>query len=197
MDGGVDAVRILPLARSLGLSRASFYWFFKDRDDLLHALLDRWRSTNTGSLVQQCEAYADTLAEAVLNVIDCWFRPAMFDARLEFAVRSWALQAPSLQAEVWAADEVRTEAIRALLARFGMPFQTADVRARAIYLTQIGYIAMRVVEEMPVRMRRIPDYVVLYTGVAPTEREMNRFFARIGFDAAQLDGAAAGVKLAS
>lgn len=139
---------------------------------------------NTGSLVQQCEAYADTLAEAVLNVIDCWFRPAMFDARLEFAVRSWALQAPPLQAEIWAADEVRTEAIRALLVRFGMPFQTADVRARAIYLTQIGYIAMRVVEEMPVRMRRIPDYVALYTGVAPTEREMNRFFARIGFDAA-------------
>ena len=35
---GVEAVKILPLAERLGLSRTSFYWFFKDRDALLAAL---------------------------------------------------------------------------------------------------------------------------------------------------------------
>ncbi len=29
LDGGVDAVKILPLARQLNLSRTSFYWFFR------------------------------------------------------------------------------------------------------------------------------------------------------------------------
>ena len=37
---GVEQVRILPLAKKLGVSRSSFYWYFKDREDLLNKLLD-------------------------------------------------------------------------------------------------------------------------------------------------------------
>ena len=39
VESGVDAIRIVPLAKRLKLSRTSFYWFFKDRDALLAALL--------------------------------------------------------------------------------------------------------------------------------------------------------------
>jgi len=35
MAQGVDAVRVMPLSEALGVSRSSFYWYFKDRDDLL------------------------------------------------------------------------------------------------------------------------------------------------------------------
>ena len=68
LEGGVDAVKILPLAKRLGLSRTSFYWFFKDREELLEALVARWREKNTGNLVRGSEAYAETIAEAMLNV---------------------------------------------------------------------------------------------------------------------------------
>src|SRR5687768_15485660 len=51
VEGGVDAVKILPLAGRLGLARTSFYWFFKDREELLSALADRWTGKNTGGLV--------------------------------------------------------------------------------------------------------------------------------------------------
>ena len=40
---GVEQVRILPLAKKLGVSRSSFYWYFKDREDLLNKLLDYWK----------------------------------------------------------------------------------------------------------------------------------------------------------
>src|SRR5574343_306772 len=73
LDGGVEAVKIQVLAKELNLSRASFYWFFKDRDELLDALLAQWRDRNTGNLIGRANAYADSLAEAVLNVCDCWF----------------------------------------------------------------------------------------------------------------------------
>lgn len=43
IENGVDAVRILPLAKTLDISRTSFYWFFKDREELLDALIGRWR----------------------------------------------------------------------------------------------------------------------------------------------------------
>ena len=65
LEGGVDAVKIQPLAARLALSRTSFYWFFRDRTELLDALLERWDARNTASLVAGCEAYAETLTEAV------------------------------------------------------------------------------------------------------------------------------------
>ncbi len=49
LESGVDSVKILPLAKKLNLSRTSFYWFFKDREELLAAPLSRWRDKNTGS----------------------------------------------------------------------------------------------------------------------------------------------------
>lgn len=53
LEGGVDAVKILPLAKRLKLSRTSFYWFFRDREELLAALIARWRDKNTGNLIRQ------------------------------------------------------------------------------------------------------------------------------------------------
>lgn len=182
VKSGVDTLRIATLAERLKLSRASFYWFFKDRDALLEGLIERWRQKNTGSLVRRSKDYAETIVEAMLNVTDCWFRKEMFDSRLEFAIRSWAIQSPKLRKELQAADNIRTESIKKMLMRFGMPEETADVRARAVYLIQIGYISAHVTEDMATRMKRIPEYVTMYTGVRPEQRDLDRFHARIGFN---------------
>ncbi len=41
-EGGVEAVRVERLARKLGVTKGSFYWHFKDRQNLIDALMDRW-----------------------------------------------------------------------------------------------------------------------------------------------------------
>lgn len=41
-ENGLDGVRVEPLARRLGVTKGSFYWHFKDRQQLMEALLDRW-----------------------------------------------------------------------------------------------------------------------------------------------------------
>jgi AcrR family transcriptional regulator len=181
LESGVESVKILPLAKRLNLSRTSFYWFFKDREELLSALIARWREKNTGNLVKQSEAYAETLAEAMLNVFDCWLNKDLFDSQFEFAVRSWALQSPDILAEVQAADQTRIEAIGRMFVRFGYDEGPADVRARTTYLVQIGYISMQSTEDTALRMKRIPDYIAIYTGETPQKRELDRFFARHGY----------------
>lgn len=175
LESGVDSVKILPLAKKLNLSRTSFYWFFRDREELLGALVARWREKNTGNLVKRSEAYAETLAEAMLNVFDCWLDTSLFDARFEFAVRSWALQSGEILAEVRQADEARLEALRRMFIRFGHCETAADVRARTTYLVQIGYISMQSDEDLATRMKRIPDYIAIYTGQTPQQRELDRF----------------------
>jgi AcrR family transcriptional regulator len=44
LRGGVEAVRVERLARDLGVTKGSFYWHFKDRDELLEFLLREWES---------------------------------------------------------------------------------------------------------------------------------------------------------
>ena len=183
LESGVESVKIQPLAKRLNLSRTSFYWFFKDREELLAALVARWRDKNTGNLIRQAEAYAETVAEAMLNVFDCWLDRSLFDSQFEHAVRSWALQSSDIRDEVREADEKRLDALYRMFLRFGHDKAPADVRARTIYLVQIGYISMQSSEDLAMRMRRIPHYVEIFTGEAPQKRELDRFFARHGYSA--------------
>jgi len=180
LESGLDAVKIQPLANRLNISRTSFYWFFKDRGALLDALLAEWEAKNTGAFVDACGAYADTIAEAVLNLNVVFLDSALFEPQLDFAVRGWAHRSTDVAARVNTADETRLGAIRAMFARFGFAPEEADVRARTVYLTQIGYIAMQVREDMTLRLSRIPAYVKTFCGEVPTERELARFHARIG-----------------
>lgn len=178
IENGVDAVRILPLAKTLNLSRTSFYWFFKDREELLDALVARWREKNTGALLRQSATYAETIEEAVLNVFDCWLNRELFDPAFEFAIRSWALQSVAVEEEVSAADALRLESLSRMFERFGFDRPQAEVRARTIYLVQIGYISMRTQEDIMVRLARIPNYVETFTGQAPQKNELDRFLSK-------------------
>jgi AcrR family transcriptional regulator len=178
IEGGVSAVKIQPLASSLNLSRTSFYWFFGSRQDLLMALLDRWETQNTAALVAATEAYAQSAAEAMLNVIACFLEDKAFDPKLEFAIRGWALQSAEVMTRVNASDQNRLEALTGLFCRHGFAAEDADVRARTIYLVQIGYISMQVQEALDLRIRRVPGYVRTFCGQDPTESEMARFRAR-------------------
>jgi AcrR family transcriptional regulator len=178
VTSGLDAVKIQPLATQLNLSRTSFYWFFPDRAALLDAILADWEATNTGSLVRATEDYAETIAEAVLNLIGVFMEGGPFETRLDLAVRGWAHQSDKVAARVRAADASRLSAIRSMFERFGFAPGEADVRARTVYLTQIGYISMHVREAMGERLARVPDYVMTFTGQLPTEREIARFNAR-------------------
>ena len=178
VESGVEAVKVMTLARALGLSRTSFYWHFTDRESLLDRLIERWSEKNTGNLVAQTEVYAETITEAVFNLFDCWITPELFDSRLDFAIRNWALGTPALKKRVEANDAARLSAIRAMFARFGYAADQADIRARNIYLTQVGYIAMMTDEPLDVRLDRMPVYVEAFTGRAPKPSEVARFRAR-------------------
>jgi len=187
VEGGVEAVKIQPLATRLNLSRTSFYWFFKDRDALLDALLETWDAKNTGAFVEACGSYAETIAEAVLNLIGVFHDEALFESQMDFVVRGWAHQSDAVMARVNKADERRLAAIREMFERFGFDADDADVRARTVYLVQIGYISMQARESDATRMARVAAYVKTFSGRAPTKSELARFYARLKFDPADLD----------
>lgn len=177
-ENGVDAVKVGFLAKKLGLTRSGFYWYFKDRDALLEAMISRWDAKNTGNLTRRTEAYAETISEAMLNLFDCWLDPELFDSRLDLAIRNWARNAPDLQQKLDLSDQRRAAAIAAMYRRFGFSEKQAEVRSMTVLYTQIGYISMQVTEDLEDRINRMPDYVEVYTEQRPTAREFSRFKAK-------------------
>jgi AcrR family transcriptional regulator len=183
VESGVDKVSIVHIGKRVGLSRTSFYWFFDDREALLAELVELWRKKNTGNLISRTQAYSESLVEAMLNLFDCWLDTQLFDSRLEFAMRSWALQSPDIAEKIASADQARIEAMTKMFLRYGCDALEADVRARSSYLVQIGYISMKINEALATRMARIAHYVEIFTGKVPSQHELNRFFARHNYTA--------------
>src|SRR5215469_649514 len=54
--GGLAAVGVEPLATSLGATKGSFYWHFKNRDALLEAAIERWERETTTDVIAEITA---------------------------------------------------------------------------------------------------------------------------------------------
>jgi AcrR family transcriptional regulator len=174
---GVDHVTVLSLSERLGVSRSSFYWYFKNRDELLGALLDRWDELNTRSIVASTEEPAASVTQAVCNVFRCWINPLIFSPRLDFAVREWARRSAHVRKALERSDRIRTEAVKALFLRFGYEDEDAFVRARVLYYMQIGYYALDLREPIEARLNLTPHYLKAFTGVDPNQDEIHAFRA--------------------
>ncbi|MCR9071581.1 MAG: TetR/AcrR family transcriptional regulator [Alphaproteobacteria bacterium] len=177
---GVDSVKVLTLADRLGVSRSSFYWYFKNREELLDALLAHWQDTNTRGIVAQAEARSGSIVEGVANVFRCWIDERLFDPRLDFAVRDWARRSDRVRDELHRADDVRVAAIAGLYRRHGWEEVEAFVRARVLYFMQIGYYALDLGESLARRKELTAHYLKSFTGQDPTAAELDPFMAWIG-----------------
>jgi hypothetical protein len=122
-----------------------------------------WGRKNTKAVVSACDGI-DDLAEGVLALFDAWIDPAVFDPRLDLAIREWARRDKTIRKAVAKADARRIEAICALYCRSGFQRPEAFIRARVIYFTQIGYYALAVKETLAQRLGYLESYYLSFTG---------------------------------
>jgi AcrR family transcriptional regulator len=91
-EGGFGEARILTLAKKLGVTRGSFYWHFRDHDDFIRALLERWRDGQLEAMLAWRFDTGD--AEADLRRAVHWLLTDMArdgkSLRVELAVQDFA-----------------------------------------------------------------------------------------------------------
>jgi AcrR family transcriptional regulator len=58
-EAGLGALTVSTLASRLGVTKGSFYWHFKGRDDLLRAALDRWEQRAVIDTIKGLDAIPD------------------------------------------------------------------------------------------------------------------------------------------
>ncbi|KUJ78702.1 TetR/AcrR family transcriptional regulator [Ruegeria profundi] len=177
ISDGVDQIKVLNLAERMAVSRSSFYWYFKSRQELLDALLARWQATNTAALVAQAESPADTITGAVCNVHRCVVNTDLFDTALDFAVRDWARKSGKVRRALDQSDARRLQALHAMFTRYGYSEVEAETRARVLYYMQIGYDLAQLNEPMETRLSMVPHYLYVFTGVEPKPEEVEEFSA--------------------
>lgn len=130
---GFTALKADPLAKTMGVSRGSFYWHFSDLVAFHAAVLKRWREVAAEEIIAGIEADSDEPLKALLR--------RTFGARLDLerAVRNWAAFDPAAQGAVRAIDRRRLDYIEALLQRRGFSAGTAQARAQILYWTFLGF----------------------------------------------------------
>jgi AcrR family transcriptional regulator len=56
---GLSGIAVEPLAKSLGATKGSFYWHFRDREELVTAALERWEQEGTEAVIATLQPVAD------------------------------------------------------------------------------------------------------------------------------------------
>jgi len=136
--GGVEAVRVEPLAAALSVTKGSFYWHFADRRALIEAVLTTWQAGRIAAMREQVAgqtAPATTLARLA----------ALYTRRLhvkglaiELAIRAYARSDKRAAAAVRAVDAERLRHVARLFMRLGWPPAQGKTRAVLFYSYLFG-----------------------------------------------------------
>ena len=140
VDQGIDHVRVDVLATQLGVTRGSFYWHFRDREDLLRRVLQAWHTRSTDALTRRLEvAQGEPLAQ-LRDVISLPHRgrAAVKAARIELAIRAWARRDDMARRAVEEADANRIDYHRQIFEALGFASEEAKLRAFVLYSCEVA-----------------------------------------------------------
>ena len=162
-EAGVDAVRVEPLAKALGVTKGSFYWHFRDRDALLAAVLEAWEVRETDHYISAVEAEGGQPGARLRRL----FRMILADhAALapELAIRDWARHDKRTAGAVLKIDARRSTYLQDRFVEAGQPQGEAQARAALLYGLLMGEVMIRRRETADERTARIDRALVLLTG---------------------------------
>ncbi|SUS08016.1 Bacterial regulatory proteins, tetR family [uncultured Defluviicoccus sp.] len=127
---GQAKLRVEAICAALGVTKGSFYWHFKDRDDFVRGLARYWSDQFTDPVMAQVTQSANNAGERLKALLY-----AVSDggfARYDVSIRAWAAQDPDLVAAlVRDVDERRLEFVGSIFAELGFEVDEIGMRARA------------------------------------------------------------------
>lgn len=132
---GVEGLKADRLAKSLNISRGSFYWHFANIDAFREEVLDHWAAQSTLAVIGGLDRRGGDGAARLLRLLSLALRS---DMRLERAVRTWAAHDDHAARAVRGVDAVRLRYIRRCMVEAGASPAEAEARSALIYFAYIG-----------------------------------------------------------
>jgi len=136
IEDGIDAVRVDQLAAKLRITRGSFYHHFKDRDDLLRAVLEHYVRVQQQRFVDMLPSLCGSPKDMLWTL---WSATATQEFRdYDWAVRMWGIRNPRVAEALRAIDEKRMEVLIGLFMELGFNQDEAWIRAALAYHGSLG-----------------------------------------------------------
>lgn len=131
-DGGVSKVRVEVLAKSLSVTKGSFYWHFVDRNELLAAMLESWHEQRTLAIGDLIKRKASDPRGRLAFLLKLSTDPESENTpggRVENAIREWAKSSDMAKMALSRVDKERL----AILAKHyeDLGFRPSAARGRA------------------------------------------------------------------
>ncbi|MCC5856964.1 MAG: TetR/AcrR family transcriptional regulator [Ectothiorhodospiraceae bacterium] len=139
-EGGFDNVRVLNLAKKLGVTRGSFYWHFRDHQDLVVSFLQRWRERRLSDLKAWLPSDTDVESETrrILHRLLSEGTHNVRRMRIELAVRDYARKDPLAADIVAEIDQARIAQNQMILERIVENPRGADDLSLLLYVATMG-----------------------------------------------------------
>lgn len=128
-------MKVERLARTLSVTKGSFYWHFKDRSDLLHQTASYWAERQLvylKTLKDGTFATPEERLSAVLSFIETK------DFRHDVAMRLWAKQENWVNELVAEIDEQRLVFCESIFKKMGFGEDEARLRSHLVYYYQVA-----------------------------------------------------------
>jgi len=135
VQAGVSAVKADPLAKSLGVTRGSFYWHFKNVSELMQAVLNKWKTDQTDAVIAANEREGGAAAARLLRLLKFC---AADDGAFEMGIRNLMQTQPGIEAIVASIDETRIDYMADLMVEMGKSQETAAKLSPVIYAAWLG-----------------------------------------------------------
>jgi AcrR family transcriptional regulator len=171
IERGIESVRVEPLAKLLNVTRGSFYWHFKNRDDLLEEILREWETRNTKSIIEQIEGLNGSAIAKLLSLLEI---AAEDDNLLEKAVRVWSVNDDRAAESIARVDEQRLDYLQNLFLQIGFSEIDSKVRAQIAYSVRLGWFVMAASNYASERLAEIRLVHTILTQTNDLEATPNR-----------------------
>lgn len=138
-EQGLTAVAVEPLARRLGVTKGSFYWHFRSRDQLLEAVLEHWAAAEQAAVFGKLEAISDPRER-----LRALFRLVATEVPVHviYSELLKAIDHPLVQSVLARVSKRRMDYLVAAYRQVGLPESLARNRARLAYAAYIGFLQL-------------------------------------------------------
>ncbi len=143
-EDGPAGLRVEVLAKKLHVTKGSFYWHFKDRRDLVDAVLDEWKDGRIRDIRKQTTAQPGGELAALRHTIDVYSASRNRKGLpIELAVREWARRDARAAEVVEEVDAERLACAARLFQARGLSADEAAARGVLLYAYVFGFSLMR------------------------------------------------------
>ena len=133
--GGMEGVKIVPLAEQLGVTSGSFYWHFKNRRDLYDALVEYWEREMTDTAIEAAKLI-ESPKERIWSLMEQVMATGM--ARYDLAFWHWAQTEPTAREAFQRTLSKRFAFAKWMFMQAGFNSTQAEARGRMMVVYMMG-----------------------------------------------------------